>query len=321
MFKKMNFKTLLFIFGGLLIIVVLIQLMQHKGGERNFRDKLFEVDTTKISAIILKSRNEKAGFRLARNGKAWNLVVNNKTYKADPRIMEGMLYELTGMKPERLAATDKSGWAELGVTDTASTRVQVEQEGKVVADFLVGKPVFQSQYKQSTYVRLYGEDEAYAVNGFLAWQFSKPANDFRIKSLANVNPGSITKLTFSYPADSSFTLVKENTKWKMNNERADSAKVASFLYTFANLSGNSFVDDVVTGNQVFQLKIEGSNFPPVELKAFAADTINKYIVTSNMNSGANFSAAKDNLISRVFVGAEHFKSTPKKEEKSFKKKK
>jgi len=314
MFKKINFKSLLIIFGGLLVFMILLQIIRRSGGERNFKDKLFEVYTAKVSAIIIKPRSEKTEIRLVRSGNVWTFTTKNKTYKAEKTVIEGMLLELSRMKAERIAATDKSDWAQFDVTDTLSTRVKAEQGGKLVADFLVGKFSYQQSNQSAyTYVRLYNEDEVYAVNGFLAMSFNKSVNDLRNKTLVNVNQKDISRLTFSYPADSSFTLSKSNKFWNINGEKADSTKVASYLSSVANLSGYNFVDDaVLQGPQAFLLKIEGNNFPPLELKAFVSDTTNHYFITSNLIPDARFSAAKDNLIKRFFVGARQFKLSQKK---------
>jgi hypothetical protein len=315
MFKKLSFKTLLFIFGGLLVLVVIMRLVQHSKGERNFKAKFFEVDTAKVSAIILKPRGEKEDIRIVRTGKSWNLESKGKTYKIEKNAVAQMLYELATMKPDHVAANDKSEWGTYEVTDSAASRVKVEEGGKQVADFLIGKVSFQ-QYQQTSYVRLPGEDDVYAVNGFLAMTFNRRADDLRDKSLVKINnPADITKLTFTYP-DSSFSMLKDKDGWKINDVKMDSAKVASYLSTLSMINAQDFVSDAVpAGNQIFSLRVEGKNFQPVELKAASADTLNKYIITSNVNTDGRFSGAKGDLTSRIFVGANHFKVIAEKKKK------
>jgi|ERR1035437_3355769 hypothetical protein len=311
MFKKLNFKTLVLIFGGLLAIVVIMQVVKHSSGDRNFKDKLFTVDTAKVSTIILIPRSEKSEIRLVRNGNSWTMAVKGKTYKIERGYVEDMLRILPQMKPERVVATEKSEWPDYQVTDTASVRVKAEQGNKVVADFLVGKFSY-TQYKQTTFVRPFDENEVYAIDGFLAMIFNKSANDLRNKSLVNVNQSDITRLTFAYPADSSCILTKIDKIWKINGEKADSAKVANYLSYISNASGDDFVDNLVpSGKPVLSVKIEGKNFNPIEINAFAVDTTHKYILISSINPDSKFSGAKYNLIQKIFLGPKQFKTVSK----------
>jgi hypothetical protein len=315
MFKKLNFKTLLIVFGSLLVLVVILKVVQHNKGDRNFKAKFFDVDTAKVSTIIILPHSTKEEFKFVRNGKRWSMVKKDKTYNVDNNAVASILVELQNMKPDFVAAMDKSDWHQYQVTDSSATRVKVKQGAKTVADFFVGKASFK-QYEQTSYIRLAGDDDVYAVNGLLAMTFNREANDFRDKTMVRIGSSAfVNKMEFSYP-DSSFTLTKEKTGWSMNGVKADSAKVASYVNNIIWLNGADFVDDsVVSGNQIFSLKVEGNNFNPVELKAFIANAANQYVVTSSMNNEGRFSGVKGDLVKRVFVGLNHFKPTTKKEEK------
>jgi hypothetical protein len=304
----MNFKTLLLIFGGLLAIVVLMQLVKHSRGERNFKEKLLDVDTAKVSAIILQPHLEKIAIRLVRNGNKWEFTIKNKTYQAEKSMVEEMLRTLALIKPERIVGNEKADWAKYQVSDTsAPVRVKVEQKGKLTADFLVGKFAY-SQYKQSTYVRLFGENDVYAIDGFLSMIFNRSANDLRNKTLVSINPQSITQLSFQYPSDSSYTISMDNKTWKIKGEKVDSAKVANYISNLATLSGGDFVDDYIpSGKPALSVKIAGKNFNPFEVQAFAADTVNKYVILSSLNPESKFSGAKYSLAKRIFVGPNQFK--------------
>lgn len=315
MFKKLNSKTLIIVFAVLLVLVVLMKVVQHSKGDRNFSAKFFEVDTAKVSSFMIKPHGSKEEVHLVRNGKAWDLVKKNKTYRIEKNSVQPLLYELLNLKPDHLAGMDKSEWAQYQVTDSAATRVKVEQDGKVVADFFLGKFSFQ-QYQQTTYVRINNDDNVYAVSGIPAMTFNKSADDFRNKLMVQINHvPDVTKLDFSYP-DSSFVMQKENNSWTINGAKLDSAKVATYLTTLSSLYASEFVDDdVVPGALKLSLKIEGKNVQPIELKAFAADAANQYVVTSNMNPEGKFSGVKGDLAKRIFVGQAGFKDTAKSKKK------
>jgi hypothetical protein len=219
-----------------------------------------------------------------------------------------MLNELMTIKADRVAATEKSEWSQYELTDTSSTRVKVEEGGKITADFRIGKFSFQQPNTMTTYIRLSDGDQVYAVNGFPGMTFNRNAGDLRDKTLVNLRTDDITRITFAYPADSSFVLIRDKNAWKINNkEWVDSTKTAEFLNSIANLSSYDLIDDnIKPGNEVFSVNIEGKNFKPVKLQAFEADTTVKYIVTSTYNTDARFDGKKGDLVNRVFVGKNKF---------------
>jgi hypothetical protein len=307
MFKKLNFKTLLIVFGCLLGLVVVVKVSQHSRGDRNFKARFFEIDTAKVSTISIVQHTDKNEFKFVRNGKTWEMVKKNKTYKLENNAVKYVIDELANMKPDFVAAMEKSAWREYMVNDSMATHVTVEQAGKVVADFYVGKASFK-QYSQTSYIRLADDDNVYAVNGMLAMTFNRQADDYRDKSMVRIeSPASLTRIEFSYP-DSSFTLLKDKSGWTINGSKADSAKVVSYLSSIASLYGSDFADDAnISGNPIFTVKMEGAGTKPLELKAYAADPVNQYIVTSSMNTTDKFSGAKGDLARRIFAGLNRFK--------------
>lgn len=307
MFNKLNFKTLLIIFGSLLVLVILTQLFKIRGSERNFNSQLFTIDTAKISTIYIKPKGVSDEIKIIRNGSSWIIDLKGKNLRADINAINGMLSELAGIKADRIAGTDKSQWTEYEVTDSA-IKVRVEQEGKIVADFLVGKFSYQQNpQKFTTFIRKNSEDETYAVQGFLSMTFGRGINDLRDKTLVNSTSQNITRVTFTYPADSSFVLSFENNAWKVGSEKADSAKTAGYISTLSRLSGNEFADEkTIQGKELFSVKIEGNNMQPTVLKAFESDAAVKYLITSSINQDAKFSDSRNELMKQIFASRKAF---------------
>ncbi len=307
MFKKLKLSTLAVIFIVLLVIVIISQVVNNKRGDSNFKKQIFDIDTVKVTSIIIKTKTEKE-LELIKDGKNWSVKEGQKAYRADMGMVKAMLAEAYNIKAERLAATEEAEWNKYLVTDTTGTHVKFKQGSKVVANFLVGKFSYsQNPQKFNTYIRLSDEKEVYAVDGFLSMTFNKRFDDLRNKELVNVPSTQVTRLTFSYPADSSFTLVKDKKGWKINGREADSSKVAGYVNSISNISGNEFIkDNENEGIQIFRLKIEGNNFNPVEINAFVADTIKKYIITSSINNEGRFSGLSGDITNRIFVGKNRF---------------
>lgn len=312
MFKKLNTRTLLAIFGVLLAIVIVSQLLKSKQGDRNFESQLFTMDTSRVETIVIFPKGSKDEVKLVNADHNWTLQYKGKTYRADQSIPKGMLTELITMRAERIAATEQSEWSKFELSEDSATHVRLELKGKIMADFYVGKFSFQQPNTMTTYIRLADDDKVYAVSGYIAMTFNRNPNDLRDKTLVNVNAGDITKVSFAYPADSSFTLTREKNTWKINGEPADSAKTAEFISGLSRLTSYTFADDAIQpGKQLFTVNIEGNNFKPVQIKAFEADTTVKYLVTSTLNSGVRFDARNGELLSRVFVGKNRFRKAYK----------
>ncbi len=308
MFKKLNLTTLIITFVILLALVLLSQMINRHKGERNFKSQLFKVDTAKISSIAIKTKTSKQELTLVKKGKNWTISAKGKTYQVDPGTVKSMIAEIGTLRAQREVAVDPSEWSNFDVTDSVSTHVKVKQGGKTVADFLVGKFSY-NQYPQrfTTYLRLEHENEVYATEGFLSMTFSKGLNDLRIKTLVGVPSGQITRLKFTYPADSSFELLKDKKGWKINGMDADSGKVASYVNNLSYMNGNEFIgDEVKSGTQVYSLKIEGNNFNPIEIKAFSADTAFHCIIASSVNPDARFSGISSDIANRIFTGKKQF---------------
>jgi hypothetical protein len=321
MYKKLNIKTLAIVLVILIGAVIAVYLSDSKKGERSFRAKMVDTDTSRITSIIIYPKAEKENaIELKKASEGWRVISGANTYNADEMMIRNMLKVLADLKPQRLAATEKSHWGEFDVTDSSATRVKLYTGKKLATHLYVGRFSYQPPKNQnpynygqqgtmSTFVRLADEKSVYSVDGFLGMSFGRNVNDFRKKTVIRFNKEDLSRLSFTYPADSSFALVKEGNKWMINGLLCDSASVAGYLNTLSMLSSSNFVDDQKPLNDMadFTLNIEGNNFAsPIVVKAFKADTVNRYLVSSSLNEGAYFSGKSNDLSDRIFAGKNKF---------------
>jgi hypothetical protein len=319
MFKKLNFRILVIIFVLLLAIVLISKYIDSRKGERTFKKELITLKTNDVTAIIYnpdpKSPDE---VKIVKEGNEWKVYSGNKGYKADSSLVSGMINSLISLQPERVAATDKSKWKEFQVEDTSSTHVKVMKGDEVLASLIVGKfsytpqpsqnPYQKQQGKMTSYVRVADDDEVYAVDGFLKFAFQKNVNALRDKGLMRTKKENIMRVVFTYPGDSSFTLMRQGDKWTVDGVLCDSAKTVRYLATIAMLTCGDFVDESVLNlnRPRFTVSVDANNMNPVELKAFPADSVNKYIITSSLNQDGYFSGAKTKLFDKIFVSRKNF---------------
>lgn len=312
MFKKLDTKTLLIAFVALLAIVVIIKISESKKGDKTIIDTLAEFNTEDATSIeVITKANSDDALNLIKTGDDWKVEQNSKSYNADDDKVGNLLNELLNLKPERLAATQKDKWKAFEVTDSLSVRVIVKEDSKVLSDIHIGKFSYQNpkspyerQGKMTSYVRREKDKKVYAVNGFLRMTFNSGLNSFRNNKIIAGNKFDWTKLTFTYPGDSSFTLSKQNEKWMINGLLADSAKVAKYLNSIESVNSSNFIEDslVVLTNETHKLRIEGNNMMPIEVSAIPGDEENGYMITSSINKGTYFSGNKGDVFTKIFIG-------------------
>lgn len=301
-------RTLIIVFVVLLVIVIVSFYL--KKGESSFRSELVALDSAKVSTIVFAPKaTEKKEIRLTKDGGSWKMNFDGKTYPADIKYIEQMISELKRIRADRVAATGEDKWKDFEITDSAGVRVQVFEGNDVAADFVIGKFAYnQTSRTPSTYIRIKGEKKVYSATGYLSMLFNRQANMFRDKTIIESDRNKWTKLTFSYPADSSFTLMRSDNKWMVEGTYAtDTSKITTYLNSIANMRSSSFVDDSKHVMQPeFTLKIEGDSLGIITLAAFPADTVNKYLISSSRNMDTYFSGAKENLFTRLFVPKSKF---------------
>lgn len=313
------------VFGSLLVLVVAILVWDSVKGDRTFKDKILLNDTTDITSITIVPRLEMDHkITLTRNGDGWTVAKGEKTVVADGAAIANILEQLAAMKPMRVAATHADQWKTYELTDSLSTVLTINYGKRKSQQVYIGKfnykqPQGQNPYAMygqqprgtmTTAVRTSGDKNTYIVEGFLGMAFNRDINDFRNKSVIRSNAIDWTKLSFSYPADSSFEMVKEAGVWKIDGTDIDSAEAAGFVNTISHLNSYSFADDVKpAGTPLYSLTVEGNNFSrPIKLDVCAsADSTVGYLIQSNMNTEAVFSDPDgSSVVNRVFVPKSKF---------------
>jgi len=317
--KFLNTKTLiilLVILGGIYLITKLTEKE-----DRTFRSEMVTIDSADVTKIIISPKLGSDGQEviITKTGYEWKLESEGKTYKADPSSIKNVLAELMRMKSERVAAVDESKWNEYEVSDSTGTRIQLFKNKKMIADLYVGKfdysqpkgpqnPYQQNRGKMSTYVRPAEDKAVYVVDGFIKMSIQPSVNAYRDKTLFASNKDDLTKITFNYSTYDNFVLSKEEGKWFLNGVPTDSIKTADYLNKLARVTSSNFIDEIepFSHSPAFQVKIEGNNILPVELKAFPADTTNKFVITSSRVPDAKYSGLKAGLFDRIFVDRSEF---------------
>lgn len=300
MFRKINNKLLIVIFGILLVIVVSVELVDSRKGNRTFKSDLVEVNAADVTTIELFPKVANGTLiKLFKENNVWQLESEGKRYNADQSAATSMINELNQMKPKSVVATKKDRWKQFEVTDSLATRVKLLKDGDVLADVMLGKFSFSQPQTMTSYVRLSDDNEVYGVDGMLGMSFNRNVNSFRDKTIIKSNKTDWTKLTFTYPADSSFVLEKKGEKWMIGEMKADSAAVVKYFNSIAHLTDSKFAESKPVGQPTHSLKIEGNNgMQALEISGYFTDK-NNFVLASNQNSDTYFNNPE--TAKKVFV--------------------
>ncbi len=306
MFRTVNNKILAFVFTILALIGIFLFVFDGGKNERTFREVLVDVDTLKVTEIHLypKSQNH-TEVKLYKENDGWKVTLpSGGSAKVTDQKVSSIFAQLIAIKPKRLAARDENKWTELQVDSTGS-RVKVFEGSKLTLDLVIGRFSFQQPRTMNTFVRLYNDKDVYEVDGFLDMTFNQGANIFRDGTVIKSDHNNWQQLQFSYPADSSFQMVKNTSGWLINGKITDSLKASNYISRLANLSNNNFIDEVKfnpASAPTFSLNITTSDLKFIEVKGYQDSA--SFVIHSSENPEAWFDGST--LLKTIFVGKSTF---------------
>jgi len=317
MSKRPDNRILLLILVILVAVFLVAKFLKTGKTEKSFKTELVQLDTSKITTILLYPKaDDLEEIRFVLNGNNWTVSKDGVISDVGDNAVEGLLAQLIQVKPKRLAARSKERWEEYQLTDSLATRIRVIEKGNnETLDLMIGKFTYQQSNDPyggrgnvigTTYVRLWDEEEIYAVDGFLSMSVNREFNSWRNQVITNTRKEDVTKLIFSYPADTGFIALKNDSIWMANGEVADSLKIDQFLSSLSYKNSSEFKDDFIPSlNPDFQLTIEGNNFSPVSIQVFSiAD--DQYVINSSLNPGSYFQSKREGLYSDLFKSSSYF---------------
>lgn len=315
--KKYNNKVLLLILIVLIAGWVLTKLLKSEKNKRSFKTDIVFVDTSSIKSIHLYPQSlngEEIKFEKKNN--RWKTMSGNITDDADINKVESILRQLNDIEATRLVARTEDKWEEYQLTDSLATRLKIiNKKGKTEVDLLLGKFSYQqinpnlqsynrNNIKGTSYVRLGGEKEIYAVDGFLNMAFNMDFKYWRDQKILRVNKNDINRLSLKYPADSGFVAMLKDSVWVIDSHPADSASIEKYLNNLGYQSGSSFADNFKPQNNPdYQLVIEGNNMTQIVVAGYE-NTENEVIIHSSLNADSYFNSSYDGVFSKIFESKE-----------------
>ncbi|MEM7103299.1 MAG: DUF4340 domain-containing protein [Bacteroidota bacterium] len=299
MAKKSNNKYLIILFVVLAGIFAVTQLFDSGKSQRSFRSELTSFDSSKVSALVVYPVIENGQkLTLERNGDKWHVVRDDFRSEADLAAVNAAIPQLLNIPVKRLAATTNDRWAEFEVTDSAGTRVKILEGSKTVSDIVIGKfSVNQQMRTFTTFARVTGEEEVYAVDGFLGMTFNRDLNSWRDKTFVKFNKGDITKITVNQSGQS-LDYQKIGADWNLGGAVIDSTAMDAYLSGLALLNGADFANGFTETTPISTINLEGNNMQPIAVKGFTGSD-GKFVFQSNLNPKAYFSSDSTGIFNNL----------------------
>lgn len=312
----MNNRNLLIIFVVLLAIYGLSRLNSSKR-QSSFDADLITLDTAQVNNVVIRPKGSETEITLKREGDAWLVSNGQLSAEAVPSAVQSILGALTNIQAKRVVAKKSEKWADYEVDEGNGTRITVYRDEKVLEDFIVGRFSFNQQARSGvSYVRINGEEEVYAVDGFLTLTFSQGFDSYRNKTILKLDAGQeITALRFEY-GDTTHALQKVGEQWQIDgSEPADSAAVAGYLGTLRNLTGVAFADDFdelqANNYRHRSVSITANNaVEPLMLHCYLDTTRTEqpFVIRSSQRPDAFFASDSTGVYDRVFKEIDTFRA-------------
>ncbi len=264
--KKLNNTWLIAALVVLVGAFFISRFFRAPGLESNLRQQLVQLDTAAITQLRVRPASGGEEISLQREGVNWKVTQGSKSAFADRSAVNAALSSLSALKPLRMVSRKKDKWNDFQVGD-GGTQVAVYEADRQESNLHIGKTNFVQNQQGGfggayTYVRVGDEDEVYAIDGFLESSFNRTYSDWRNKNFLRVSRDAVSKITFTYPADSSFVLEKKDSVWVVNGQPAAIAPVDTYLGHLAFKNLNSFADDFQpTGAAPVTIKVEARGGP------------------------------------------------------------
>lgn len=316
--KSFNNTALLIVFLVLAGIFILTKIFPGDRSQKTLNTRLVEIDTSRITEIMIsRGAGHDKEIRFEKQGEGWMVSNGEIKAKADPSGVKRLLGELVELKTDRLVARSSEAFADYHVDDSLGSRITIDEGRKRTLDMMVGRFHYQppaggyAGYGQNygtgqSFVRLSGKDEVYTVEGYLSMSVNQPLNSWRNNSFIHLDRNRVSKLVFTYPADSGFVMQKNDNIWLIDGIQADSARVADYLGSISRKSATEFWDGPEPGPQAeFSISIEGDNMEPVLLEAYHRQE-ESCLMHSSHNPEAWFVSSIDGIFGEIFKSGNTF---------------
>lgn len=301
----MNIRSLLIFTLFLLGIYGLSQFYFQKS-TTSFNTHLIQIDTVQVTTITILPKAASDEIHLQRTTKGWQVTSADITTQALEEQVHQILEQIKSIKTIRVASNKVEEWEKFGLEEEA-TRVKVFTEQLLLEEFLVGhKKAKKGKLPDTTFIRLAGEHEVYAVSQFSSQFFNQTFNSFRQGKVIQIADNqSVNNIV--YVGDYTDTLSLINDSWASEKGiKVDSVEMINYLRKLKNIKAEFFADNFnevqMNGLPVEKLIFRGDNIESlIQITAYQDSTaILPYIIHSTQFSNAFYASDSTGIYQQIF---------------------
>jgi len=280
--KRLGILAAVFVLlGGILVV----QRWQRSRIVVSAPAETLSVDPDRVTQLRIERHGEEPVVLERVAGGSWKLT-SPVEYRANEQVISGILQSLKALELEDIVSTNPQNQGTYQV-DSLGTRVQVQEGDKTALELVVGKS---SPDFSHTYVRPADRQEVYRAVGILTYNFNKRVDDWRDKTILQVDQDNIDKVVLEYPKDGKQVIVsRRDSLWAVAEDgqapqNADSTAAAQLVRGAAKLMTANFATPeeaakVDFAHPTFRLHVEADSGPQTvefveseENKVFARKT-------------------------------------------------
>ena len=223
-----------------LVLILIVQQVQRRKIVVAGPAETIQVDPEKVTRVAIRTQDGRV--ELERMGSEWKLT-QPVEYPANADLVNGMLKAVQELDLVDVISSNP-GTRSTYQVDSTGTTVEVWTGDKQALGLVVGKSTSDWSH---TFVRHVDGNDVYRADGVLTHQFNRRADDWRDKTILNLDEPAIHSVVISYPKErKQFAVVRsDSTHWGVRTaagttQPGDSLTIARLVSSAARLMTVNF---------------------------------------------------------------------------------
>jgi len=234
------------ILGSVLLVLLAAWFLQRRQQQSIIVSEpvdTWAVDADRVTSLQI-DKPDGESVELVRAAGSWKLA-QPLQYPANDQVVTASLRVLEALELADVISTNPANQGKYQV-DSTGTRIVAKAGDEVLLSAIVGA---NSPDYSHTYVRRTDAPEVYRAVGVLSYNFNKRVDDWRDKTILQLDQETIAGVVLEYPKDkSSVVLARADSSWTVQSaggtaQSADSLSVANLLRTVAGLNTVNFATE------------------------------------------------------------------------------
>lgn len=267
-------RNTVLLLGLLVVLIIVAALVMQKPGERSSSGEtgiaLAPIDSLAVDKIEIKT--PASSVVLQKNGVEWYLQ-EPISYRADQPTVAAFLHDSKSLEVKNVVSNKPEKQSVFQV-DSTGTQVKIFEKGMEKVAFVVGKPT--SSYSEM-YARRSGSNDVLIVSGAPLHVFSRPANQWRDKTIFSTSRDNIKEVRYQY-GDTTVVLAFKDSIWTIGKDTALAEAVSNLLSSLSSVQADDFVDTIVSRPPKLTAQIA---YAGTQLSFFFVKQGEKYLVQSS----------------------------------------